>query len=107
MSHTEWVLVILTTAIILLCAVLYYFYMRLNSLETKWDKHIKLREDFYKSLADPTKIEADFEKWAHLREMRDANRTTMPRNDGATPAKVYRPKMRGAKPANWRLQRPR
>lgn len=63
------------------------------------------RKKLYEKLADPIKIEQDMEKSARAREMRDANRTFLPRHDGP-PAKVHRPKMRGAKPGNWRVQRP-
>jgi len=69
-------------------------------------KYEQVRKTLYEKLADPAQIEADFEKSARAREMRDAQRTTLPRPDAGPPAKVWRPKMRGAKPGNWRVNRP-
>jgi hypothetical protein len=70
------------------------------------DRHRYVRNKLYESLADPARIEADFEKSARAREMRDANRTTLPREGAGPPAKVYRPKFRNARPGNWRQPRP-
>lgn len=79
---------------------------RINLIREEWEVHKQVREKLYEELADPLKIESDFEKSARAREMRDAQRSTLPRDDAWPPAKVHRPKMRGAKPGKWRLQRP-
>lgn len=68
-------------------------------------KHRKVRDVLYAEFADPAKIEEDFERSARLREMRDANRTTLPREGAGPPAKVYRPKMRNKRPGDWRQPR--
>lgn len=59
-------------------------------------------DEFYRSLISPRIIEAEMEWTADLREVRDANRTTLPREDAGPPAKVYRPLLRGQKPGSWR-----
>lgn len=51
-----------------------------------------------KRLTDPEAIADDMEKGARLREMYDANRTTLPRDDAGPPAKVYTPTMRAKVP---------
>ena len=51
-----------------------------------------------KRLSDPDAILEDMERGARLREMRDANRTTLPREDAGPPAKVYTPTMRAKVP---------
>lgn len=51
-----------------------------------------------KRLTDPESIEEDMEKGARVREMHDANRTTLPREDAGPPAKVYSPQLRAKVP---------
>lgn len=51
-----------------------------------------------KRLTDPDSILEDMERGARMREMRDANRTTLPREDAGPPAKVYTPSMRAKLP---------
>lgn len=58
-------------------------------------------QKIYQKLTNVDEIEKDFEKSARLREMRDANRTTLPRENTGPPAKVYRPKLRGKRPSGW------
>ncbi|HPE52987.1 MAG TPA: hypothetical protein PK852_02610 [Mesotoga prima] len=43
----------------------------------------------YERLTDPDAIAEDMEKGARIREMRDAGRTTLPREDAGPPAKVH------------------
>lgn len=73
-----------------------------KATEAKWQKFIEQRKELYKHLADPEQIEQDMEKGARLREMKDANRTTLPREDAGPPAVVHRPLLRGQKPGSWR-----
>lgn len=72
----------------------------------KFREYEKVRKTLYASLADPDTVQADFEKSARAREMYDANRTTLPRENTNPPAKVYRPKLRGKRPGNWRVNNP-
>jgi hypothetical protein len=51
-----------------------------------------------KRLTDPESIADEMEKGARMREMYDANRTTLPREDAGPPAKVYSPKLRAKVP---------
>lgn len=51
-----------------------------------------------KRLTDPDSILEDMERGARMREMRDANRTTLPREDAGPPARVYTPSMRAKLP---------
>jgi len=51
-----------------------------------------------KRLTDPESIVEDMENGARMREMYDANRTTLPREDAGPPAKVYTPTMRAKVP---------
>lgn len=81
---------------------------RLNALSTAYNSAIKLilietkrREEHTKALkrlTDPLIIADDMEKGARLREMHDANRITLPREDAGPPAKVYTPTMRAKVP---------
>lgn len=52
----------------------------------------------FKRLTDPDLIAEDMEKGARLREMRDANRDTLPREDAGPPARVYSPRLRAKVP---------
>lgn len=79
---------------------------RQKEVESKWQKFKDERKELYKRLADPETIEAEFEKGARLREMKDAQRTTLPREDAGPPAVVHRPPLRGAKPGTWRPRNP-
>jgi hypothetical protein len=76
-----------------------------QQLRAEWEKFKRERRELYSKLADPNEIVADFEKSARAREMRDANRTTLPREGAGPPARVFRPKLRGKKPGNWRQNR--
>lgn len=61
-----------------------------------------------KRLTDPESIVDDMEKGARLREMYDANRTTLPREDAGPPAKVYTPTMRAKVPrGNYKRESPK
>jgi hypothetical protein len=91
--------------IIIMLALMFWQDKRIAKLKSEWEGHKQVREKLYKELSDPAKIEADFEKSARAREMRDAQRTTLPRENTGPPAKVHRPLMRGQKPGNWRLRR--
>lgn len=51
-----------------------------------------------KRLTDPEAILEDMKKGERMREMRDANRTTLPREDAGPPAKVYTPTLRANVP---------
>ena len=51
-----------------------------------------------KRLTDPEAIMEDMEKGARMREMYDANRTVLPREDAGPPAKVYSPNLRAKVP---------
>ena len=79
---------------------------RQKAVEEKWHKFCEDRKELYKKLADPEQIEKDMEASAQLREMKDANRTTLPREDAGPPAVVHRPPLRGAKPGSWRPRNP-
>ena len=85
--------------------ILMFLLHKNRKLWDEWAHHKQVREKLYEKLADPQNIEADFEKSARAREMRDAQRHALPREEAWPPAKVHRPKMRGAKPGNWRVQR--
>ena len=106
MTPTDLVHWLLIASVIILTGTCLLLNRRIDNLRREWARHKQVREKLYQELADPTKIEADFEKSARAREMRDAQRSTLPREDAWPPAKVHRPKMRGAKPGNWRVQRP-
>lgn len=81
---------------------------RLNALSTAYNSAIKLiltetkrREEHIKALkrlTDPFAIADDMEKGARMREMYDANRNTLPREDAGPPARVYTPTMRAKVP---------
>ena len=63
---------------------------------------IEKEEAFKKAfnrLTDVDAIQEDMEASARAREMYDAGRTTLPREDGAAHAVVHRPKLRAPKPA--------
>lgn len=110
-SEVQYGLAITGFSLLLICVVVGLLWgrwlaLRQKQLEAQWEEFQKHRKELYDKLADPARIEADFEKSARAREMYDANRTTLPREGAGPPAKIYRPKMRGKKPGNWRIQRP-
>lgn len=49
-------------------------------------------------LTNPEEIEKEMERGARVREMYDANRTTLPRENAGPPARVYNPKLRAKLP---------
>lgn len=51
-----------------------------------------------KRLTDPESIADEMESGARKREMYDANRNTLPREDSGPPAKIYSPKLRAKVP---------
>ncbi len=62
---------------------------------------VKRKEQHTKALrrlTDPESIADDMERGARMREMYDANRTTLPREDAGPPARVYSPQMRAKLP---------
>jgi hypothetical protein len=79
---------------------------RQNNLEQEWWLFLDNRKELYAKLADPLRIEQDLERSAQLREMHDAGRTTLPRENAGPPAVVYRPPLRGVKPGSWRSRNP-
>lgn len=61
-------------------------------------KFNKTRENFYQSFADPKKIEEEMEAGARLREMYDAKRRALPRDDAGPPAVIHnRPNLRAVR----------
>lgn len=73
---------------------------RISYIESK-------RKQLYSQMADPDRIVEEMEKGARLREMRDANRTTLPRDDAVGQhARVFRPKLRSKLPSQWNPPRP-
>lgn len=52
---------------------------------------IEILDSIAKNLTDPIKIEAEMEATATAREMRDAGRKYLPRENAGPPAKVHRP----------------
>lgn len=81
-------------------------YLDQQRLQREWVRFKKQRNELYASLADPEKIEADLEKSADLREMRDAGRTTLPREDAGPPATVHRPPLRSPVVGSWNPRSP-
>lgn len=77
----------------------------LITMETKRkEEHAKA----LKRLTDPESIADDMERGARLREMRDANRNVLPREDAGPPAKVYTPTMRARIPkGNYKRESPK
>ena len=81
---------------------------KLNALSVAYGSAIKLilaetkrREEHKKAfsrLTDPEAIADDMERGARVREMYDANRNTLPREDAGPPAKVYSPRLRAKVP---------
>lgn len=65
----------------------------------------KYQTEAFKRLSDPEEIRKDMENSARSREMYDANRTILPREDAGPPAKVYTPLLR-AKTPKFQTKRP-
>ncbi len=60
------------------------------------------RNYVYEMMTNPDKIAEDMERGARLREMRDAHRTTLPRDDQVGQhARVFRPKIQRKDPSHW------
>lgn len=96
MQYLQYIgLVVLAIICIYMVHWLYVLDKRITAMEKK-------REQLYSSLADPERILEEMEIGARLREMKDANRTTLPRDDATGQnARVFRPKMRGKLPTQW------
>ncbi len=109
----QWVLVIQAWA----GSIIYFAYLnkqliaekaKLSAMEAAYKAALKLifvetqRKAEYakalKRLTNPESIEEDMEKGARMREMHDANRTALPREDAGPPARVYSPKLRANLP---------
>lgn len=103
-SQTGAIMVLAITVIILSKSIRSEEAMKIQVLR-ELEAHRQVRKTLYDNLADPAKIEAEFEKSARMREMRDANRTTLPREGAGPPARVYRPQLRNQRPGNWRQPR--
>ena len=71
---------------------------RMNNLEEGWKIFLQQRIELYKHLGNPFAVEEEMEIGARRREMYDANRTTLPREDSGPPAVVHRPPQRAQKP---------
>lgn len=84
----------------------YFMAKRQTRLEEEWKIFLQMRKELYERLADPDRIEKELEKSAQRREMYDAKRTTLPRENAGPPAVVYRPLLRGVKPGTWRPRNP-
>lgn len=72
---------------------------RSKELEQAMLEKERAHTEAFKRLTDPQLIEEDMEKSARAREMYDAGRTTLPRDEGTAHAVVHRPKLRAPKPA--------
>lgn len=79
---------------------------KIYDLQARLDKHEEVRENLYRKLADPETIQEELEKSADLREMRDAERATLPREDAGPPAVIHRPVVRGVRSGSWREEPP-
>lgn len=100
----QWVMVALSWATLLV--FMFIVNKRQSHLEDEWIMFMERRKELYDSLANPYRIEEELEKSARRREMYDANRTTLPRENSGPPATVYRPLLRGVKPGTWRPRNP-
>jgi len=103
-DYYQWALLAFAWATFIVWAIL--LNKRQDSLEEEWLSFMERRKELYESLADPYRIEEDLEKSAQRREMYDAKRTTLPRENAGPPAVVYRPPLRGVKPGTWRPRNP-
>ena len=81
---------------------------RANAMEAAYKAAIKLilveterkkyQTEAFKRLSDPEEIHKDMENGARMREMYDANRKILPREDAGPPAKIYTPSLRAKTP---------
>lgn len=79
-----------------------------NAMEAAYKAAIKLilveterrkyQAKAFQRLSDPETIAKEMENGARAREMYDANRTVLPREDAGPPAKVYTPSLRAKTP---------
>ena len=76
------------------------FEMARNLLESEEERK-RAHTKAFEVLSDPDKIEDEMEKSARATEMRIARRTTLPREDAGSPAKVYRPRILKKYPKSW------
>jgi hypothetical protein len=58
----------------------------------------KYQTEAFKRLSNPETIANEMENGARAREMYDANRTVLPREDAGPPAKIYTPFLRAKTP---------
>jgi len=73
-----------------------------NELISEETKRKAAHTKAFERMVDPEAILEEMETAAQRREMHDANRTTLPREDAEGPhAKVWRPKMRAKLPSPW------
>lgn len=61
----------------------------------------KQHNKILKRLTNPESIAEDMERGARAREMHDAKRSVLPREDAGPPAKVYSPKLRANLPRSY------
>lgn len=74
--------------------LLFLYHKRLFKVEEICEKKrnaIEILDSIAKNLTDPIKIEAEMEATATAREMRDAGRKYLPRENAGPSAKVHRP----------------
>jgi len=71
---------------------------RSKELERVTIERERAHAEAFKRLTDPKAIQEDMEKSARAREMFDAGRTTLPRDENTPHAVVHRPKLRAPKP---------
>lgn len=62
--------------------------LRQRDLQKQWYEFQERRKKLYEKLADHKKIEREMEAGARLREMHDAKRTALPRDDAGPPAVI-------------------
>ena len=99
-------------------STVYYFYLKnsieavtakANAMEAAYKAAIKIilveterkkyQTEAFKRLSDPETIANEMENGARAREMYDANRSTLPREDAGPPAKVYTAPLRAKTPS--------
>lgn len=97
--------VLQTFALLALTYWIWRLHQRLNSageLISEETRRKVAHANALERLTDPEAILEDMENGARLREMHDANRTTLPREDAKGPhAKVWRPQIRAKLPSRW------
>ena len=80
--------------------------IEIRKIQNELEKRNKIEDEFLFRMTDSASIEAEMERTADLRELRGANRTTLPREDSGPSARIYRPKLRGQMPGSWRPRNP-